>query len=208
MKRIAIASIFQETCSFNPVHTTLRDFKDTYYKEGAEVVNVGKNEWVAGGFIDALKSKDLQLEGIVAFHDTAGGPLSPEAFAALKVTLLSGLNKAGRFDAVFLTLHGAMASEDEPDTEGVILSEVRELLGRDCFIGVVLDHHGNVTKRMVAAADVMVAFETQPHDLPATGAKAARVILDIWENKRILHGALVKIPMLTPQDQFLTAAGR
>jgi len=207
MKTIAVASIMQETCSFYAVKTTLQDFKASYFKQGREVVNVPKNDWVIGGFVAAMKPVNFQLEGIIAAQVTAGGALSAGTFLELKNILLSGQEKAGRFDAVFLTLHGAMAAEDEPDTEGAILSEVRKLAGRGCFIAVVLDHHANVTKKMVEAADVMLGFETQPHDLPASGAKAARVILDIWEKKRTPKGALIKIPMLTPQDQFLTAAG-
>jgi microcystin degradation protein MlrC len=207
VKKIAVASIFQETCSFNSVKTTMEDFTNVYFKQGPDVVNVPANDWVTGGFVDVMKSRGVELEGIVALHDTAGGALSNATFAEIKEMLLSRLRKAGRFDALFLALHGAMASEDEPDTEGVILSEVRELVGKECFLGVVLDHHANVTAKMVGAPDVMLAFETQPHDLPATGVKAARVMLDIWERSRTPHAALVKIPMLTPQDQFLTSGG-
>ncbi|MFA6566964.1 MAG: M81 family metallopeptidase [Victivallales bacterium] len=205
--KIAIAGINQETCSFNVVETTLQDFKDSYFKQGTDAVNTASNDGVIGGFIAAMKSENCLLEGIVAARSMPGGTLSSETFASLKHMLLSGLRKVGRVDAVFLALHGAMASADEFDTEGVIVEEVRKLVGKDCFIGVALDHHANVTRKMVAVADVMVGYETQPHDLPAAGAKTARVMLDIWKNKRMPHAALVKVPMLAPQDNFLTSVG-
>ena len=100
-----------------------------------------------------------------------------------------------------------MAAENEPDPEGEFLSAVRQLVGPRCFIGTSMDHHANVTKKMVAAVDLMVGYETQPHNHPATGIKAARVMLDIWEKRRTPHAALVKVPMITPQDHFLTVAG-
>ncbi len=60
---------------------------------------------------------------------------------------------------------------------------------------------------MVDLADTLIGHETQPHDPKATGRKAAEVLF------RILHGEITptmawrKIPMITPQDQFLTSQG-
>lgn len=206
--KIVVASMIHETCSFNnDVKTTMQDFKANYFKLGPEVVNLPPNEWVTGGFVAAVKLRNIRLEGIFAVDAFASGELSAGTFAELQGMLLSGLKKAAPFDAVFLNMMGGMTAEGEFDTEGVMLSEVRKLVGRDCFIAVVLDHHGNVTQRMVDAADVMVGHETQPHDLPASGAKLARVMFDIWDRKRTPCGALAKVPMMTPQDQFLTASG-
>lgn len=205
--KIAVAEISQETCTFNAVKTTLRDFQTTYFKQGPEVVNVPPNDGVVGGFVAALKPENCLLEGIIAAKAMSGGELSAETFTDLKNMLLSGIKSVKNLDAVFLVLHGAMAAEDEPDTEGVILSEVRKLVGRNCFIGVALDHHANVTRKMVEAADVMTGYETQPHELPAAGDKTARVMLDIRRIKRTPHAALVKVPMLAPQDNFLTSGG-
>ena len=205
--KIAVGSIAQETCSFNVVKTDLQDFKATYFKRGTKVVSVTPGDGVIGGFISVMKPEKHLFRGSVCAKAVSGGPLSSETFATLKSMLLDGLAKAGKCDAVFLALHGAMAAEDEHDTEGAILAEVRELAGKVCFIGVTLDHHANVTPKMVAAADVMVGYETQPHDHSASGAKTARVMLGIWKNKRIPRAALVKVPMLAPQDNFLTSGG-
>jgi microcystin degradation protein MlrC len=205
--KIIIGGISQETCSFNVVKTTLQDFKTTYFKQGKQVMRVPPDDGVIGGFISVMKPKKHLFEGSIYAKSMSGGPLSSETFVTLKSMLLNGLKKAGKLDAVFLSLHGAMAAEDEPDTEGAILTETRELVGKDCFIGVALDHHANVTPKMVAAADVIVGYETQPHQLSASGAKTARVMLDIWKNKRNPRAALVKVPMLAPQDNFLTSGG-
>jgi microcystin degradation protein MlrC len=200
-KKIALANINQETCSFNTIKTTLQDFKDTYFKKGMHI------DGVISGFYTIMKPENCLLKGIISTKSMPGGKLSVEAFSELKKILLTGIKNTKNLDAVFLALHGAMEAENEFDTEGAIISEVRELVGKDCFIGITLDHHANVTKKMVEAADVMVGYETQPHCLPETGRKTAEVMLDIWKNKRAPNAALVKVPMLAPQDNFLTSEG-
>ncbi len=60
---------------------------------------------------------------------------------------------------------------------------------------------------MIANADLLVGHETQPHDTVATGRKAARLLFR-WLAREIAPAvAWQKIPMITPQDQFLTSAG-
>lgn len=206
-KKIAVAGIRQETCSFNSIKTELQNFRNCQLTYDSEVVNVGPEDGVMGGFCSIMKAKEISLQGIVSAKSTSGGELSAETFTYLKDTLLTGIKKAKDMDAVFLTLHGAMAAENELDTEGLIISEVRKLVGKDCFIGVTLDHHANVTPKMLEFADVMVGYETQPHELSASGIKTARVMLDMWKNNRAVYAALVKVPMLAPQDNFLTSYG-
>jgi len=108
---------------------------------------------------------------------------------------------------VCLSLHGAMAAESALDTEGVILTAVRECVGSACFVCVTLDHHANITAEMVDAADLMVGYETQPHDLFASGEKTARIMKDVLQSSIMPKAALVKTPMLAPQDNFLTCGG-
>lgn len=111
--------------------SSLRDIKDVYFKQGTDVVNVPPLACVCSGFVKAVKNRNVQLEGIVAAHGTAGGEASAETFAALKQMLLSGFKKAGRVDAVLPSLDGAMASEGETHADGLILAEVRRLVGKD-----------------------------------------------------------------------------
>ncbi len=205
--KIVVAEINQETCSFNATKSTIQDFKNVYFVQGFDVADMTSNNGVLGGFASVMKSENCVMEGVVAAKTMSGGALSSQTFAELKNILLAGIRKRKDIDAIFLALHGAMAAEDEFDTEGAILSAVRQLVGRDCFIGVSLDHHANVTRKMVEAADVMVGYETQPHELPAAGVKTAQVMLDIWKNKQMPHAALIKVPMLAPQDNFLTSGG-
>ena len=76
--------------------------------------------------------------------------------------MLHALRAAGPLDALFLSLHGAAASEDEDDVEGALLEKVRAIIGHDVLLVSPCDHHGNITKRMVRHADALVGHETQP----------------------------------------------
>ncbi|MBY0524830.1 MAG: M81 family metallopeptidase [Gemmataceae bacterium] len=48
-----------------------------------------------------------------------------------------------------------------------------ECLHMGLSIAAALDHHANMTQRMVDCANALIGHETQPHDPPATGRKAA-----------------------------------
>ena len=104
---------------------------------------------------------------------------------------------------------------DFDDVEGHILEAVREVVGEQIPIVCPLDHHANVTQRMVQNADILVGHETQPHDPPATGRKAARIMFGMLRSKdspaargrKTPTVRWCKIPMITPQDKFLTSQG-
>ena len=60
---------------------------------------------------------------------------------------------------------------------------------------------------MMGMADLVVGHETQPHDPFSTGAKAARHLYDLMRQNASPVKAWVKIPMIAPQDRFLTSEG-
>ena len=70
-----------------------------------------------------------------------------------------------------------------------------------------LDHHGNITRKMVALSTAIVGHRTQPHDPYDTGRMGAQVMLRIlFEGARPVT-AWRKLPLLSHQEQFLTAQG-
>jgi microcystin degradation protein MlrC len=207
--RIAIAEIAQETDSFSPLVTDLSDFETYGLFYGAEVIERMQGVGPIGGMLEVVaeQNEPVELVPIVRAWGSAGGTIKAETIELLLGRLLSGLREALPLDAIFLSLHGAASSEFDDDVEGYVLEAVREVVGDDVPIVCPLDHHANVTKRMMRCANVLVAHETQPHDPPATGRKAARIMFGM------LHGTIRptkgwgKIPMITPQDQFLTSQG-
>ena len=211
--KIAVAEIAQETDSFSPMVADLTDFETYGLFFGDEILKKMRGVGSIGGFLEVAaefeqsSGESLELVPIVRAWASACGTITAETLDYLTDRLVAGLKEAMPVDAVFLALHGAAASAKNDDVEGYVLQAVREVVGDDIPIVVPFDHHANVTQRMVDCADALIGHETQPHDPPATGRKAARVLFDMLVGKLKPTVAWRKIPMITPQDQFLTSQG-
>jgi microcystin degradation protein MlrC len=66
-------------------------------------------------------------------------------------------------DIVLLFLHGAMMSQDCWDCEGEVLTMVRQIVGPDVPVGVVLDPHAHLTDTMLSQATVLSFMKEYPH---------------------------------------------
>jgi len=207
--RIAIAEMIQETDTFSPILTGLKDFETSGLFWGDEILEQMRDVGVIGGFL-AVAAKEVgqvELLPIIRARGGASGRVTAEALEYFEEQLVSGLKKSLPLDGVFLSLHGAAASEKLDDVEGYLLAAVREVVGDDVPLVVPLDHHANVTKRIVELADVVVGYQTQPHDPLETGMKAAKTFFALVKKEISPAVGWQKIPMVTPQDQFLTSGG-
>jgi microcystin degradation protein MlrC len=209
--RIAVAEIAQETDSFTPLTAELTDFENYGIYYGAELLERMHGVGPIGGFLEVAaeqqQQQPLKLFPIVRAWGAAGGTITAATLDYLTERLVAGLRDAMPLDAIFLSMHGAAASENVDDVEGHILRAVRDVVGNDLPVVVPLDHHANVTQQMVDLADLLIGHETQPHDPPATGRKAARALFRMLRGESQPTVAWRKIPMITPQDQFLTSQG-
>jgi microcystin degradation protein MlrC len=70
-----------------------------------------------------------------------------------------------------------MVTEFSEDGEGELLERLRAVLGPEIPIGITLDPHANVTRRMAELADIVVAYKTYPHvDVRECGKLAADIL--------------------------------
>ena len=207
--RIALAEIAQETDSFSPMRADLSDFETYGLFVGDEILERMRGVGPLGGFLQVAEEQrgDVEVLPIVRAWGSAGGTITAETLQHLTEQFVEGLKAALPIEALFLSLHGAASAENDDDVEGFVLEAAREVVGSDLPIVCPVDHHANITERMVRHATALVGHETQPHDPFATGCKAARILF------RMLGGQIrptirwQKIPMITPQDQFLTSQG-
>ena len=110
-------------------------------------------------------------------------------------------------DAILLDLHGAMVTERFDDGEGELLRRIRAV-APDTPLAVALDLHGNITRAMVEAADVIVGFKTYPHvDMFETGEHAARVLFDWLDGGPRPHVAWAQPPLLSHTLRSATGEG-
>src|SRR5213595_4180544 len=122
-----------------------------------------------------------------------------DAYERIVKVLVDGIKAAGKLDAVYLDLHGAMVTEHLDDGEGEILRRVREVIGKDLPLVVSLDLHANVTPEMVEHADALIAYRTYPHvDMADTGRAAARHLALLLRSKQKFAKAFRQLPFLIP----------
>jgi microcystin degradation protein MlrC len=123
----------------------------------------------ASGFVDYAQSHadTFQLCPSVLAIANPSGTIAAETWRELKTMLLKGLEdeirKNGGIDCVALHLHGAGVSEDSTDLEGILLEEIRALVGPRVVIVANLDLHAKFTPKMHANVDVINAVLTYPH---------------------------------------------
>jgi microcystin degradation protein MlrC len=208
--RIAIAQIAQETDTFNPVPTGLEDFELRGLYFGGEILQKMRGVREIGGFLAAAEEEASEIEPlpIVRAAATSGGRVTAEALEFFEEKLVSGLRKAQPVDGLFLSMHGAAASEKVDDVEGYLLAAVRGVIGDDVPVVVPLDHHANITKLIIESADVIVGYQEQPHDPFETGVRAAAILFALAKGEISPTVGWQKIPMVAPSSsRFETGWG-
>ncbi|MEM3394667.1 MAG: M81 family metallopeptidase [Nitrososphaerota archaeon] len=204
--RVLYGLIMQETNTFTPINTTFEYFLKTHglYK-GEEIIERFKGSLSeAGGVIDAASKNNVELVPLIWTGAPPLGRILRESLERILNELLQMVEKeaANGFDAVLLSLHGAMAAEGIDDADGYILSRVRRIIGYDVPLGVSFDMHANITERKVSESSIIVGYKTEPHiDMYQTGFRAAELT---FQAARGLINPLikwVKIPMITPAEK-------
>ena len=198
--RVGLACLQQETNTFAARPTGADAFASQGILRGRAMLDelAGTNTEIAGA-AEVLTDAGAELVPLLAAWAPPGGRVDAEAFAELTGELEQMARGAGPLDGLVLSLHGAMAVAGVDDGDGAISAGLRGLLG-DTAIGVCLDLHANVTRRMCDAADVLVGYHTYPHvDQAATGRRVAELVADRIAGKR-LGTALAKRPMLLPAE--------
>jgi microcystin degradation protein MlrC len=163
--------------------------------------------WEARPLIDRLHAGTRPVEVVEApvWEFGASGPLDDVGFAQVVAQVRSCLGAAGALDAVVVLGHGAGRTIGDLDSDATFLEMVRDVVGPDVPVVVVLDFHANLSGRMCAAVDAVVGYRTNPHvDI------ADRLVEAGDHVHRFLDGARTavvwgRLPMVLPQIAQLTS---
>jgi microcystin degradation protein MlrC len=220
---VAVAQIMQETNSFSPVPTTLREFEAMGIHYGAEVLekDAAKNTAI-GGFLQAIADHgdgQIGVVPILSARANSGGPVQREVYERFKAELVAGLKAIPRLDGVYLSLHGAMGVEGMRDPEGDLLEAVRSVVGPTVPVGISHDLHANVTRKRAALATFIVGFKTNPHrDFYRTGYDSGKILAGTVLGKvhpvmtvrkmRVLKGGGMNIDFLAPMNKVFKLLAR
>jgi microcystin degradation protein MlrC len=206
--RIAAAQISHETNVFSSVKTDLAAFERSGVTRGAAIVERERGTNSAfGGFIAAAEESDFELIPILSVWATPSGIVTADAISALVAELQAGLRAAGKIDAVLLGLHGAMVTEIDDDGDGYILAAVREVVGWELPVVATLDLHANITVEMLAAATMLIGYDTYPHvDMAERAQEAASLIVRLIAGEVDPTISLVQPPMLPTSQRMMTGS--
>ena len=206
--RILVAECMQEISSFNPLQSEYSNF---HIERGhAMLAQKGINTGLGGAL---AVFDEVGFEPVLTISARAGsaGLLSRPGWNRLMGEVLEAIAaEAGSgIDAVYFSMHGAMAADGELDPEGYLLTETRKLVGPDVPIVITLDLHGILTERMLRQIDGLAIYHTYPHvDFASTGARAARVLHRLVTDKSVRPIiARVTIPALVCGDELITKSG-
>ncbi len=199
--KIGVASFMHETCTFCPRSTGIEEFE--YYGapyQGDEVLT--SNSYIHG-FVDRVNEYDkANMVGLTSPRRAKGGSsgswISQEAFDKYTKAMKEDIKENGPFDAIFISLHGAMAVEDIPKPEAEIIRRLREEAG-DIPIFVTLDLHGNEDHELSDAADAVFIVKRYPHyDTYLQGERAGRALINTLQDRYKPVMATRKPGIITP----------
>lgn len=185
-----------EANSFNPILSTRETF--TCKLEGNELATMRGTSLELGGVYACLDAAH-DVEIIPGFFAQActSGPVQGREFEYLKGRLLMSLKNAGKIDGVLLVLHGAMQSETVDDCEGMIISEVRSMVGPDIPICASFDFHALMTRQMAENLDGASGYFTYPHvDHFETGYRAAVSLMELLHSGQKTYTLCHRIPLI------------
>jgi microcystin degradation protein MlrC len=138
----------------------------------------GTHHEVAGMF-HGLDEAGEEAVPIFAARAMPFGVIRTAAIERLLEMMFAELERAGGLDGILVAPHGATVSEPYPDVDGHWLGELRRRVGPSVPIIGTLDAHANLSPAMVAAADALIAYRTNPHlDQRARGIDAARMMIE------------------------------
>ena len=132
--RVLIAQFMHETNTFSKLPTTLEDYRKRWLIEGEEMVprfTGTKNE--VGGYIDSVKKYGWEPVWAAAANATPSGKLTKETWEHIRDMIVDAAKKAGKLDAICLSLHGAAVTDDRGRCRGrAARGAARPSSGRTC----------------------------------------------------------------------------
>ena len=202
--RIAVLYFAHETVTFLPNDTTLADFTYEGSPAKGEALLAHDARSYLGGFVKvAREHDDVELVGIESplwpRTGTGSGWITEEAYETLLGRMIADLKAGGKFDGVYLSLHGAMGVRGVARPEADIARRVREVVGSGAFIVGTFDPHGNEDEDFLRHADMAFTVKYFPHyDSYLQGERAARMLVRAIRGDYAPKTVTVKVPIISP----------
>jgi microcystin degradation protein MlrC len=197
MPRVAVARLWFCSNSFTPRRTRIEDLRAHEWTAGTEALarRVGAGDELDGvhRFIGSRPGWDVTF--LRCASAPAGGPLSAELFGIWMADIEDHLRR-GRFDGVYLSLHGACQAEGDPAADVTILRRVRALVGHTPVVAS-FDLRANLSEETAILLDGASANRAWPAGGGDMAAIRALTLLEgILSGRSRPVGALARVPMV------------
>lgn len=208
MPRLAVARFSHEGNSFSPVATGLDEFRREWYR-GQEAEAVYRGTTTEGGGAVAFLDAHPQWQGsfLRMTGATPAGPVTRDAYEAVLGEIVADLAEGG-WDAVFLSLHGAMLVEGMDLADHETIRRVRGAIGPGVPLGVSFDLHGNMDPRIAGLVTFAAGFKEHPHtDMKETALRVLEVLDRTVRGEVRPRGHIAKLDAILPSINMRTAEG-
>lgn len=207
-KTVLVAGFQHETNTFAPTKATYSNFVNGEghpgLPRGNDMLALRDVNLPMGGFIRSAESAGWRVLPTVWAGASPSSYVTDDAYERIAEEILEVVARR-EFDAIYLDLHGAMATESFDDGEGELLRRIRRIVGPTLPVVASLDLHANVTDAMLANASALVAYRTYPHvDMAETGSRTADLLKQIFEGERDLSLTVRRLPFLIPINSMCT----
>ncbi|KCB44743.1 M81 family metallopeptidase [Bordetella hinzii] len=171
-KRLAVARFWFEGNAFGPVPATQARFDEYEWQAGVQALEAMRGTATELGAVAHFADEHPDWEVVVLRCAAAlpAGPIAEDVLQRFLGEVEAGLAR-GRWDAVYLSLHGAAITAGRETPELDIARRVREWLP-DVPLGASFDLHGNLPPAWAEVLDVASVYRTHPHvDMAETAAR-------------------------------------
>jgi microcystin degradation protein MlrC len=157
-----------------------------------------------GGFVQVAREHDgVELVGIESpqFPKTGSGSgwLTEATYEHFVGRMIAELKAAGKFDGVYLCVHGAMAARGIPRPEAELARRVRAVVGPKARIAATFDPHGNEDAEFLGHANMAFCVKYFPHyDSHLQGERAARMLIRAIRGDYDPQTVTVRVPIISP----------
>ncbi|QTQ11937.1 M81 family metallopeptidase [Treponema parvum] len=193
--KIAVGLFYLECNTFNRDLVTKDQFT---FAEGAEVHRYMHVK-------DYFDSIGVETWPTIMASTIPNGVLKEESYWYYANKLLASLETADHLDGILLHLHGSMEVENIGSGELVLLKKIRDFLGKEIPIGLVLDAHANNYAEICDYVNIIRGYHTIPHhDQPESEQEVACQLIELIKSKEKVIPQISLIPAVISGEKGLT----
>ncbi len=208
-KRVAVGGIRYEANSFSAIECPETVFEEQFIRRGRAVLAAAPaNSEFFGARSVFEAASDVEVVGLLDTYPGCGSPVPHGAYERLRNEFVSLLRDAQPVNGVLLSLHGAMATDEEDDVEADLIRAVRAIVGHEVPLIVSMDLHAAVSESTASMLDGLIGFKTCPHtDYEETGRRSAELLLDAVRGASSPAVFLEPVAMITAAEAHDTNTG-